>query len=428
MNIHNNKTIRTILSEQKIPKMARVRQKLPDATLSDIPAAVRQALNRPEIIDAVKPDMSIAITAGSRGIEGMDIMLRETVHFVKALGGKPFLIPAMGSHGGAVAEGQAEILRQYGITEETMGAPIRATMETAYICDLPDGTPVCIDKYAKEADGIIVVNRIKPHTGFRGKYESGLFKIMAIGLGKQYGAQTVHGRGADRMGESIELFGNAILSHANILFGVATIENALDRPNTIVALTPREIIDREPEYLNLARSMMPQILFDNLDVVVVDYFGKEISGAGVDPNVTHTYKAASNISLEGRPRQVVVLDLSDGSHGNAHGVGVLDIITQRFVDKIDVGITYANSLTTGGTEVPKIPMFMENQELAIKAAIRSALGADRQNLRMVRIRDTMHLQDIEISEALMEEAKHNPNIEILEAPRELKFDKNGNLF
>lgn len=174
--------------------------------------------------------------------------------------------------------------------------------------------------------------------------------------------------------------------------------------------------------------MMPRILFDNLDVVVVDYFGKEISGAGVDPNVTHTYKAASNISLEGRPRQVVVLDLSDGSHGNAHGVGVLDIITQRFVDKIDVGITYANSLTTGGTEVPKIPMFMENQELAIKAAIRSALGADRQKLRMVRIRDTMHLQEIEISEALMEEAERNPDIEVLEAPRELEFDENGNLF
>lgn len=428
MNICNNQTIRNILSEQKIPKMAHVLQKLPDAAIEDIPSAVRQTLNRPEIRNTIKPDMSIAITAGSRGIEGMDIMLREIVHFVKSLGGKPFLIPAMGSHGGAVAEGQVEILRQYGITEETVGAPIRATMETTYICDLSDGTPVYIDKYANEADGIIVVNRIKPHTGFRGKYESGLFKIMAIGLGKQYGAQMVHGRGADKMGASIEMFGNAIISHANILFGVATIENALDKPNTIVALTPQEIIEKEPEYLNLARSMMPRILFDNLDVVIVDYFGKEISGAGVDPNVTHTYKLASGISLEGRPRQVVVLDLSDGSHGNAHGVGVMDIITQRFFDKIDAGITYANSLTTGGTEVPKIPMFMENQELAIKAAIKSALGADKNNLRIVRIRDTMHLHNIEISEALMEEARSNPDIEILESPHDLEFDENGNLF
>ncbi len=426
--MEGNGIIEKILSQETIPRMARVRQTLPSETVPDVAQAVRQSLDRKEIRAAVKPGMSICITAGSRGIFGMDVMIRETAAFVRSLGGDPFIIPAMGSHGGATAQGQADILARYGITEKTMGAPVRATMETSRIGALSDGTPVYIDKYAAAADGIIVVNRIKCHTGFRGKYESGLFKMMAIGLGKQYGAQTVHGRGALEMGESIEMFGRAILQNANVLFGLATIENALDKPYRIVALTPQEIIDQEPDYLNLARTLMPRILFENLDVVIVDYFGKEISGAGVDPNVTKTYKLASGIPSDGRARQVIVLDLTEQSHGNAHGIGVMDIITRRLFEKIDLTVTYANSLTTGGTEVPKIPMVMPNQQMAIKAAVRSALGADKKNLRIVRILDTMHLEEIMISEALLNEARANPLVDILEEPEPMVFDENGDLF
>lgn len=420
--------ISRIVSGIEIPPMARIRQRLPDETIPDVAVATKQAMDRKELREKIKPGMRIAITAGSRGIFGMVDMLRETVAFVRNLGGEPFLIPAMGSHGGATAQGQRDVLTRYGITPEAVGAPVHATMETVRIGTLDDGTPVYIDRYAAEADGIIVVNRIKCHTGFRGKYESGLFKMMAIGLGKQYGAQTVHGRGADKMGESIEKFGRAILENANVLFGVAVIENAIDMPHMIVALTPQEMIDQEPAYLQLARRLMPRILFEHLDVVIVDYFGKEISGAGVDPNVTHTYKYASGIPLDGRARQVAVLDLTAQSHGNAHGVGVIDLITKRFFDKIDTDITYANSLTTGGTEVPKIPMYLPNQRMCIQAAIHCAQGANREKLRMVRIRDTMHLKEIQVSPALLEEARGNPSFEILEEPTPLVFDLQGDLF
>jgi len=420
--------IHRILEREQIPKMAKVRQYFPSEKIGDVPLAVKKALHRPEIMAKIRPGMSVAVTAGSRGISNMPLILAETVAFVREMGGNPFLIPAMGSHGGAAAVGQARILADYGITEDTIGAPIRATMETKQIGVLPDGTPVFIDKYAAEADGIIVVNRIKPHTGFRGKYESGLFKMMAIGLGKQYGAEKVHGRGAKEMGESIELFGRAILTGSNILFGLATIENAFDRTHTVVSLTPSEIIEKEPEYLALAKSLMAKIYFDRLDLVIVDYFGKNISGGGVDPNITFTYKQTSGISCAQKARQVIVLDLTEESCGNAHGVGVLDIITRRFFDKIDLTKTYVNSLTTGGTEVPRIPMIMDNQKLAIKAGIKCAVGADKDRLRVVRIRDTMHLDEIYISEALMLEARSNPSVEVLEEPQSLVFNESGDLF
>jgi len=306
--MENDSVIHQILQEESIPRMVRVRQTLQCDTIPDIARAVHITLNQQQFRNTIKPGMSIAITAGSRGIYGIDILIRETVSFIKSLGGIPFVIPAMGSHGGATSEGQVEILSRYGITEQTVGAPIRATMETTQIGLLLDGTPVFIDKFAAAADGIVVVNRIKCHTGFRGRYESGLLKMMSIGLGKQYGAQTVHGRGAQKMSESIELFGKAIISNSRVLFGLATIENAIDKPFKIIALTPQEIIDIEPQLLDLARSLMPRILFDNLDIVIVDYFGKEISGAGVDPNITKTYKLASGIPTNERARQVLVLD------------------------------------------------------------------------------------------------------------------------
>ena len=246
MHEHNEK-VNALVDPVKLPKMAQVRQIFEASELEDAAAVLHAELNREAIRQTVKPGMSICVTAGSRGICHIDLLIRETVAFLKALGAKPFIIPAMGSHGGAVAEGQKVILEGFGITEETMGCPIRASMEVVQFSQLEDGTPCYIDRYAHEADGIVVINRVKPHTGFRGRYESGLFKMMCIGLGKQKGAETVHNRGRRRMGESIELIGNQFLEKEKILFGVAILENAFDRTYALAALLPDEIREKEPD-------------------------------------------------------------------------------------------------------------------------------------------------------------------------------------
>ena len=423
-----NDRVNTLICGEKIPRMVTVRQRFKSSYIADPVKVLLESLNRPEIKESIKPGMSVAITAGSRGIDNISLITRETVRFIKEQGGKPFIIPAMGSHGGAVADGQVAILKNYGITEELMNCPIHVSMEVDVLDNLEDGTPVYIDKYANAADGIVVINRIKPHTGFRGRYESGLFKMMTIGLGKQKGAETTHNRGRRKMGETIELCGNVYLKKANILFGVATIENAFDRTYKLLGLTKEEIREKEPGYLTEARNLLPSIMLEKLDVLVVDYMGKNISGAGMDTNITKSFPPDYGISREGRARKIAVLDLTEESHGAAVGVGSADTTTFRLFKKMDFNTTYPNLLTSGGTDSAKIPMVLDNQKLAIQAAIKTAIGADKKHIRMVRIRDTLHISEIQISEALLEEAENHPSIEIIGSPQELIFDENGNLF
>lgn len=423
-----NDKVNSLICDEKIPKMITVRQKFDEFHIEDPISVLRDSLNRPELANIIKPGMSIAVTAGSRGIDNIAIITRETIRFIKEKGGEPFIVPSMGSHGGAVAEGQVAILKSLGITEKSMGCPIHASMEVDLLDTLEDGTPVYIDKYAHAADGIVVINRIKPHTGFRGRYESGLFKMMTIGLGKQKGAETTHNRGRKKMGESIELSGSAYLNNAKILFGVATIENAFDRTYKLLALTKDEIRKKEPEYLVEARSLLPCILLENLDVLVIDYMGKNISGTGMDTNITKSYTHGYGISREGRARKIAILDLTDESHGAAVGVGSADITTRELFKKMDFNTTYPNLLTTGGTDSAKIPMVLDNHKLAIQAAIKTAIGADKENIRMIRIRDTLHISEIQISEALLKEAEENPLIEIIGSLEALDFDEKGNLF
>ena len=423
-----NYKVNALVSDEKIPKMITVRQKFDEFHIEDPVSVLRDSLNRPELANIIEPGMSIAVTAGSRGIDNIALITGETVRFIKEKGGKPFIVPAMGSHGGAVAEGQVAILKSLGITEENMECPIRATMDVDILHRLEDGTPVYIDKYAHAADGIVVINRIKPHTGFRGRYESGLFKMMTIGLGKQKGAETTHNRGRLKMGESIELGGNAYLKNSKILFGVATIENAFDRTYKLLALTKDEIREKEPEYLLEARGLLPCLLLENADVLVVDYMGKNISGTGMDTNITKSYTHGYGISREGRARKIAILDLTDESHGAAVGVGSADMTTRRLFEKMDFNTTYPNLLTSGGTDSAKIPMVFDSQKLAIQAAIKTAIGADKDNIRMIRIRDTLHISEIQISEALLKEAEEHPLIEIVGKPEELEFDEDGNLF
>ena len=427
MHEHNDR-VNALIQEEPIPRMVAVRQKFEARKLEDPVGELRARLDRPEVRGAVRPGMTVAVTAGSRGIDHIDQLLKETVRFLKELGAQPFLVPAMGSHGGAVAPGQLALLESFGITEQAMGCPIKASMEVDQFAALEDGTPVYIDRNAHQADGIVVVNRVKPHTGFRGPYESGLFKMMCVGLGKQKGAETVHNRGRRRMGETIQLMGEQFLEHIPILFGVAILENAFDQTFRLLALTPEEIRAQEPELLKLARSLMPQILVEDLDVLVVDRMGKNISGTGMDPNITKSFSYESGISREGRARKIAVLDLTEQSHGAAVGLGTADTTTRRLFEKMDFNTTYPNLLTTGGTDSAKIPMVFDSQKLAIQAAIKTAIGADRQRLRMVRIPDTLHLEHIQVSEAVAEELRGDPRFELLGQPEELPFDEDGNLF
>lgn len=420
--------VNALLRDIRLPRMVKVRQVFDDTRIEDVSAALRAQLEREAIRSLVRPGMSIAITAGSRGIDNIALIIKETAAYLKELGAEPFIIPAMGSHGGAVAEGQIAILKNFGITEEAMGCPIRATMEVDVFAHLEDGTPVHIDRYAHAADGIVVINRIKPHTGFRGRYESGLYKMMTVGLGKQKGAETTHGRGRLKMGETIEKSGNAFLEHANILFGVATVENSFDRTYGLYAMTKDEMREMEPVHLETARALLPRLMIEYADVLVVDYMGKNISGTGMDTNITKSYTHGYGISRDGRAKRIAALDLTDETHGAAVGIGQADVTTQRLFEKIDFNTTYPNLLTSGGTDSAKIPMVLDNQKLAIQAAIKTAAGADKDNVKLIRIRDTLHITEIEISEALLEQAKAIPQMEIVSEPYEWTFDEEGNLF
>ena len=424
----NHENVNALLRDIPIPPMYRVRQIFPAEKIQDPAAALRKELQRDAIQNTVRPGMRIAVTAGSRGIDNIVLILRETVRFLKENGAEPFIIPAMGSHGGATAEGQVAILESLGITEENTGCPIRATMEVKELTRLSDGTPVHMDRFAYEADGVVVVNRVKPHTGFRGRYESGLFKMMTVGLGKQKGAEMTHGRGRLKMGETIEMCGNAYLEHANILFGVATVENSFDKTYKLAALTGDEIRREEPVLLEEARRLLPSLYLQYADVLVVDRMGKNISGTGMDTNITRSYTHGYGISREGRAKRIAVLDLTEESHGSAVGIGQGDVTTQRLVDKMDFNTTYPNLLTSGGTDSAKIPMVLDSQKLAIQAAIKTSVGTNAANVRLIRIPDTLHITEIEISEGFLEQAKNTPGLEILEGPYALSFNEAGDLF
>lgn len=419
-------TIATMLSDAYFPRMVRIRQNFDSSHLRDIPAEVRSQLEQVRIISTIRPGAHIAVTAGSRGIANIAEILREICRIIRARGASPFLVPAMGSHGGATAEGQRAILESYGITEDFCGAPIRSSMETIHIGSTEEGHPVFIDKLAAQSDGIVVVGRIKAHTDFRGPYESGLMKMMVIGLGKQYGAEMFHASGAAHMAHLIPLYGKAILRHAPILFGVAILENAYDQTYRIEAVPREEFETREPLLLAEAKAKMGTLLFPSCDVLIVDYIGKDISGDGMDPNVTGTFSTPyASGGIKARKR--VVLDVTDASHGCCVGVGMADATTKRLFDKMDFAAGYANSLTCTIFAPSRLPLIFPNDKMAIAACLKYCGGNDRNNPQVIRIRDTMHIGEIWISEAMLPQAEANPQIEILSSPQEFLFDAQGNL-
>jgi hypothetical protein len=406
--------------------MARVKQTFEDNALKDIPGVIAQEFQKPEIAGRIKPGMSIAITSGSRGVAHIAEITKEIVKQIQKLGGKPFIFPAMGSHGGATAEGQREMLEGYGITEKTMGVPIKSSMETVVIGHTPEGKPVYIDKNAAEADGVVVVGRIKPHTAFRGTWESGLLKMMVIGMGKQKGAESCHDEGFGRMAHNIEVYADVIMSKTNILFGVGIVENAFDNTCLIEAILPDHFKKREAELLKIARELMPKILIPKFDILIVDQIGKNFSGDGADPNITGTYCTPY---ATGGPefQRYVILDLSDETHGNAIGIGMADFTTKRAFDKTDFDATYPNALTSTVVSGVKMPMVLKSDREAIQAALFCCTGIDKLKPKIVRIKNSSHIDMIMVSEALIEEARRNPRMQVLEEPKALPFDRQGNL-
>lgn len=424
-----NNVITTLASDVKLPKMGRVKQILDNSHIpvEDIPMVVYNELQERGINERIKPGMSIAITCGSRGVANIAIVTKAIVDFVKDCEGEPFVFPAMGSHGGATAEGQTEILAGYGVTEEFIGCPIKSSMETILIGESSNGTPVFIDKNAYQADGIILCNRVKAHTAFRGPYESGILKMAVIGIGKQKGAENVHKDGFYELGRMLPDLAKITFEKAKILGAVALVENAFDQTCYIRGMVKDEIFDEEPKILSLSKERLGSIYFDDIDVLVVDRIGKDISGDGMDPNITGRY-AVPYINGDRKIQHIAVLDLTDESQGNCNGLGLADVTTKRLVDKIDVDATYPNVVTSTVLCTPKIPLFTHSDKACIQIALRTCNYINRKNPRIVRIKDTMNLEEIYISEGMMEEAYANKNIEIIDEPKEWKFNKDDNLW
>ncbi len=413
--------IKEILKDIPIPKMVKVKQKFHAPQLEDVGAAVRKTLNETKVLTKINEGDSVAIAVGSRGLADLPVLVRETVREIKWVGGQPFIVPAMGSHGGATAEGQLDVLQQLGVTEEAVEAPIKSSMEVVKIGELPNGLPVYIDRNAYEADKIAVINRVKPHTAFRGPVESGLMKMITIGLGKQKGAEAAHAYSFKYMAEHVPEMAKISLSKAPIIFGLASLENAYDKVAKVIAVPAEDLETAEPELLKEAKSLMPKIHFDEFDVLIVDELGKDISGDGMDPNITGNFAtpyAAGGPDI----KRTVVLGLTEKTHGNANGIGMADMTTKAAVDEIIWEKGYANALTSTVIEVVKLPMVLETKELAVKAAIKTCNAFDLNKVKAVRIKNTLDIGEIWISESMIEEAKQNSNLEIISELEELVLD------
>jgi hypothetical protein len=421
-------TIDTLLDGIPIPRMVKVRQSFERPQVADLAAELIARLRASGTLAGLKPGARIAVTAGSRGITNLPLILKTIASEIRRAGGEPFVFPAMGSHGGATAEGQQDMLAGMGVTEETAGAPIRSSMETVEIGVSANGFPVHIDRFACEADGVVVVNRVKPHVGFRGPCESGLMKMIVIGMGKQKGADICHELGFGTMAENLQTMGRVVLAKVNILCGVAVLENAYHETAQVEVLGRDEIPAREPALLQEAWRLYPKIYFEQLDVLVIDEIGKDISGTGFDTNVVgryHTPFARGGPSIT----RIACLDITARSHGNGNGLGILDFTTRRAFEKFDFDNTYPNSLTSTVPMSVKIPMVLKNDRQAIQAAIKTCNILKKTDVRLARIRNTVALDEIAVSENLTPEVQARPGILTAAGePFALGFDASGNLF
>lgn len=409
------------------PRMIKLEQKFPDAHIDDIDLAVREEIEKLPL-----PNLEgkrIAITAGSRGIPNFMECCRAIGRELRARGADTFVVPAMGSHGGGTAEGQIGVLAALNMTEKTLEMPIVATMDTVVLGRSPEGVEVNCDANAYSADYIVVCGRVKPHTDFRGPIESGLCKMMIVGLGKHRGAVSFHKTGGIfGMSERLQSSAKIFLEKTNVLFAMAMIDNAYHQTKRVEAVMPQDVLTRETELLKEAAAAMPKIAFTDIDTLVVDQYGKEISGAGMDPNITGRFLFAPEMKAEGypHPKKIAALRLTEMSHGNAAGLGIADFICRRFAEELDLAATYTNSLSSPLC-MAKIPMVMNNDLDTIYAAASACGKTDIKDVRIVRIHNTLELEHIWVSENYMREIEANPSLKIISGPAEMEFGANYNL-
>jgi len=399
----------------------KIRQEFERPVLTDIEQTVAEHVG---VKLQIAPGARIGIASGSRGIANIARITKAVVEAVKAKGGAPFIFPAMGSHGGATGEGQREILASYGISEETMGCPVHSSMEVVPVDNGGMEIPLYMDKFAYESDGVILVNRIKPHTAFHGEFESGLIKMSVIGLGKERLASALHSYGVYGLKNLLPQAGRQILASGKVLLGVAIVENPYDETALIEALTPAEILTREPELLAIAKQMIPKFPLEDIDVLVVDRIGKDISGSGMDPNVIGRMRIHGEPDPESpRIKVIVITDLTEAAHGNACGIGLADVTTRRLRDKVDWEATYMNGVTSGFYEHFALPIVAATDAQALEWGIRASHSPNKPK-KIVRITDTLHLSEMYVSEAVLADIKGH--VDILGEPREL-FDQQGTL-
>ena len=403
------------------PVMYRIRQRQDATPVENVAEAVGRELARCKLEDKLRTGQTAAVAVGSRGIHDLVIIVSTAIRHLKDLGLKPFIITAMGSHGGATAEGQAEVLRELGITESAVGAPVVPNMDAVSLGRLESGAEVYFARDALEADHLVVINRVKPHTVVRGDVESGLCKMLAVGCGKQKGASNMHKYG---LAASIVPAARMILEQAPVLCGLAIVENASEQTHTIRSALPNEFVNVDRELLREAKRLFPQIPLDDLDILVVDEMGKNISGAGIDPNVIGFWRR------DGGPRQpdyrtLIVLDITPQSHGNAMAIGMVDLTTRQVIDKIDLQATYTNALTSGILSGARLPMALENDHAVLVAALSQVPEPDR--VRMVRIVNTLSLGTFWATEAVLPELREQAGIMVDDTPLALEFDDEGRL-
>jgi hypothetical protein len=411
----------------RFPKMTLVGQRLYAQKVEDVPSAVREAL-RGLALETWRPGLSVAVGVGSRGISQISLIVHECVRFLKERGLEPFIVPAMGSHGGNTPEGEISVLAGLGITESSMGVPIRPAGDTVEIGRLEIGMPVLMDRNAAEADHTVVINRVKPHTKFHGPIESGLTKMLTIGLGKGQGAALYHRAAIQHSFTILQDAARHILKNRSVLFGLAILEDGYKDTAKICVVEPQNWFSQERALLENARSMLAHIPFDPIDVLIIDEIGKDISGIGMDSNVTGRHRdLVGDFFTAPQVKRIFVRDLSPGTDGNGNGIGLADMTTQRLVNALDLEKTYTNALTAISPEKAAIPMHFQTDRRCLEACLNTIGMVEPEAARIVRIKNTLRLDKLLVSQALEHEVASNPDLQILRPSEPMAFDHNGNL-
>lgn len=410
------------------PEMAFVRQNFFMSGIQNVSEAVRVSLDANRHDLQSKSGKTVAVAVGSRNIDNLHIVVDQCLRFLEQSGFKPFIVPAMGSHGGATAAGQKSVLAKYQITEEKMKVPIVADMETRQVVTHSSGLKIFVSKAALSADHLVIINRIKPHTKFKADIESGLCKMMTIGLGKEQGASEFHRFSVDHTFGIIESAAEILLKKLNVLFGVGLLEDGYGKLAHIEAIGPDQLIGREKILLKRAFNMMGSIPFDFLDILIIDHFGKDISGIGMDSNITGRHRdIVGDIKIAPNVKRIFVRDLSPGSDGNANGIGLADFTTSRLVARIDMEKTYVNAVTAISPEKAAIPMHFETDRKCLDACARTTGGVNFNDLKVVRIKHTAALKYLQVSRSFESEVLENSNMSLVSPWHKVTFNESGNL-